>query len=128
MSGELTLKARYRLRLTRKRLLWRAFRKRRELQSVTVRATEISDAPILLFATIRNEMQRLPHFLAHYRRLGVGHFLIVSNYSTDQSDAYLDQQPDVSLWRTQHGYKSARFGMDWLTWLQRKYAAMTNGS
>ena len=122
MSQDLSLRARYRLRLTRKRLLWFAFRKRRQLTNVTLRSAGIASSRILLFATIRNEMLRLPHFLAHYRALGVGHFLIVSNDSTDGSDMYLSQQPDVSLWQTEHGYKAARFGMDWLTWLQRRYA------
>ncbi len=71
---------------------------------------------------MRNEAVRLPHFLAHYRKLGVGHFLIVDNGSTDGTGAYLAAQPDVSVWHTAAGYKAARFGMDWLTWLQMRLA------
>lgn len=114
--------SRYKLRIKRKKLLLRAVRKRRELMAIRVQAGAIRAAPILLFATVRNEMMRLPFFLDHYRRLGVGHFLIVSNDSSDGTDAFLAGQPDVSLWRTDAGYKASRFGMDWLAWLQRRFA------
>ncbi len=123
MASIRSLRDRYRLRLTRKHLLWRAFRKRRALKPVNVRTAAIADAGILLFATMRNEAVRLPHFLEHYRGLGVGHFLIVSNDSTDETDTVLGAQADVSLWRSTAGYRDARFGMDWLTWLHRRYAA-----
>ena len=54
--------------------------------------------------------------------MGVNHFLIVDNDSTDGSLDWLASQPDVSVWHTRHGYKRARFGVDWLNWLQMKYA------
>ena len=67
-------------------------------------------------------MIRLPHWLDHHRALGVDHFLIVDNDSDDGTCAYLVSQPDVSLWTTRNSYKLSRFGMDWLTHLQRLYA------
>ena len=111
----------YRMRLKRRRLLWRSIRSRRQLTQMTERTNLIQSDQVLAFVVLRNEMQRLPFFLAHYRRLGVGHFLIVANDCTDGSAAYLAQQPDVSLWSTNASYKSARFGVDWLTWLQFRY-------
>lgn len=114
--------ARYKLRWRRKRYLWRAFRKRRELSEARDRTEKIAPGDILLFATLRNEMMRLPYFLEHYRRLGVAHFLIVENDSDDGTADYLAGQPDVSLWQTRSSYKASRFGMDWLTWLHRTYA------
>ncbi len=111
----------YRLRLQRKRWLIRAFRKRRELRAVADRSAQIRPGDILLFCTQRNEGVRLPYFLQYYRNLGVNHFLIVDNDSDDQSLAYLAGQSDVSLWHTTASYKRARFGVDWLNWLQRKY-------
>ncbi|MEM9575559.1 MAG: glycosyltransferase family 2 protein [Pseudomonadota bacterium] len=113
--------ARYKLRLRRKRLLWRAFRKRGEIRAVSRKTGSITPTDILLFATIRNEMQRLPHFLSHYRQLGVGHFLIVDNASEDGGDSYIAAQPDVSVWQTSASYKASRFGMDWLTCLLWRY-------
>ena len=109
----------YRLRLQRKRYLLRAFRKRRELKSVVSRVSRIGARDILLFATIRNERVRLPYFLKYYRDLGIGHFLIVDNGSTDGSLDYLKDQPDVSIWHSSQNYKRARFGMDWMNWLLR---------
>ncbi len=71
---------------------------------------------------LRNEITRLPYFLEHYRRLGVAQFLVVDNNSDDGSAEYLATQPDVSLWHTPHSYHASRFGLDWLTWLQLKFA------
>lgn len=116
-----TILARYKLRLRRKRLLWRAFRKRRELQAISRKTGSIKGNDILLFATMRNEAARLPFFLEHYRRLGVAHFLIVDNGSDDGTTALLRDAPDVSLWAAQGSYKASRFGMDWLTCLQWRY-------
>ena len=113
----------YRLRWRRKRLLVRAFRKRRQLRQVTLRMAGLRDQPILLFSTIRNERIRLPYFLDYYRKLGVDHFLIVDNGSTDGTGEYLAQQPDVSLWATEAGYKQSRFGMDWIMHLLRRHGA-----
>ncbi|MBN2907370.1 MAG: glycosyltransferase family 2 protein [Rhodobacteraceae bacterium] len=111
----------YRLRLQRKRWRLRALRKRRELRRVAVRTRQIGRDDVLVFATLRNERLRLPYFLSYYRDLGIGHFLMVDNGSDDGSREYLEAQPDVSLWRTDKSYKRARFGADWLNWLQRRH-------
>ena len=96
----------YKLWIRRKRLLWRALRKRREVVAVSRKTSSIGAEQVLAFATMRNDMQRLPFFLAHYRRLGVGHFLIVDNSSDDGTDAFLAAQPDVSLWSSAASYKA----------------------
>lgn len=111
----------YRLRMRRKRLLIRAFRKRRNLSAISNRTKQIKPADILVFCTARNERVRLPYFLRYYRDLGVNHFLFVDNASDDGSAEYLAAQPDVSVWHTAASYKSARFGMDWINHLLRKY-------
>ena len=112
----------YRLRLQRKRWLMRSARKGRELSRFSDRTALINPCDILLFSTLRNENVRLPYFLSYYRNLGINHFLIVDNDSTDGGREYLAEQPDVSIWTTKDSYKRARFGVDWLNWLQRKYA------
>jgi hypothetical protein len=112
----------YRLRLARKRWRIRAFRKRRELFPVVNRVSTIRPTDILVFSTVRNERIRLPFFLEYYRKQGVDHFMVVDNGSTDGTLEYLARQPDVSLWETNHSYKRARFGVDWLNWLQTRYA------
>ena len=111
----------YKMRLKRRRLLFRALRKRRQLTPVLDRTDLIAEGAILCFSTVRNEIIRLPYFLEYYRKLGVQNFLMVDNDSDDGTPDYLAAQPDVSLWQTAHSYKLSRFGVDWLTWLQIKY-------
>lgn len=112
----------YRLRLQRRRWRVRAFRKRRDLRSMVDRTDQIHSSDLLLFSTLRNEQIRLPYFLKYYRDMGINHFLIVDNGSDDGSLEYLMDQPDVSVWSTKRSYKRSRFGVDWLNWLQMKYA------
>ncbi|WP_424985457.1 glycosyltransferase family 2 protein [Microbulbifer sp. S227A] len=114
--------AAYRLRWRRRGLLWRSFRSRHQLRPVHDRTARITPAAILAISTIRNEIDRLPWFLDHHRKLGVDHFLIVDNASDDGSGEFLAAQPDVSLWSTDHSYRDARFGLDWMTWLQMRHA------
>jgi len=111
----------YRMRWTRRRLLFRALRKRGQLAAVADRTARIRKGDILGFSTVRNEAERLPHFLAHHRALGVAHFIFVDNDSDDGTAELLAAQPDVSLWRTGHSYRLSRFGMDWLTWLMIRH-------
>jgi hypothetical protein len=108
--------------LRRKRWKLRARRKGRELTVVQDRTAQIAPSDILLFCTLRNEDIRLPFFLDYYRKLGVNHFILVDNGSDDGGAAYVADQPDVSLWKTDAHYGKSRYGMDWLTYLQGKYA------
>lgn len=109
----------YRMRWKRRRLILRSLKRRKELSRISVKT--IPDHGVLAFSTMRNEMLRLEYWLKHYRSLGVGHFLIVDNNSTDGTREFLIRQPDVSLWATDHSYKASRFGVDWLTCLQFKF-------
>lgn len=117
-----TLWAAYKLRLNRLALLARSWRKGFQLTALTNRTTAILPNDILCFACVRNEALRLPFWLDHYRRLGVAHFLIVVNDSTDGTAALLADCPDVSVWETSSSYRKTRFGMDWIGALQQKYA------
>jgi len=90
--------------------------------AVADRTAQIRKDDIIVFSTLRNEKLRLPFFLKYYRDMGVGHFVIVDNDSTDGSLDYLADQPDVSVWHTRSKYKRARYGVDWLNWLQMKHA------
>jgi hypothetical protein len=125
MSGAVTpigACAAYRLRWRRRCLLWRSFRSRNQLVTVADRTRGIAPGDVLAVTTLRNEAERLPWFLKHHRRLGVDQFLIVDNGSADGSVEWLADQPDVSLWRTGHSYRAARFGLDWMTWLMMRHA------
>jgi hypothetical protein len=104
-------------------LLARARAAGRALVPGTDRSAAIRPGEVLLFASLRNEAARLPYFLDHYRRLGVGHFLIVDNDSADGTADLLRAAPDVSFWTTGQSYRAARFGMDWVAALMRRHAA-----
>ncbi|MFT4961720.1 MAG: hypothetical protein ACI92Z_002814, partial [Paracoccaceae bacterium] len=110
------------MRLRRRRRVLRSIRKSRELNVVQDYTNTIRPDDILLVTTAWNEQIRLPYFLQYYRDLGVDHFLIVDNDSTDGTLDYLSGQTDVSVWHTRASYKRASFGVDWMNWLQRKYA------
>ena len=111
----------YRLRWRRRNALMRGWRKRRQLNPVQDRTGQIGAKDILLFSTLRNERVRLPYFFQYYRDLGIGHFLMVDNDSTDGTREYLAAQPDVSLWHTTGSYRKSRYGVDWMNWLLNKY-------
>ena len=117
----MSLRQSYQMRLRRKRMKIRAWRKRFELKPVVDRTAKIRPGDILLFSTLRNENIRLPYFLSYYRDMGISHFLMVDNDSDDGGREYLGKQEDVSLWTTKASYKKAGFGVDWLNRLQRKY-------
>ncbi|MEM7240713.1 MAG: glycosyltransferase family 2 protein [Pseudomonadota bacterium] len=68
-------------------------------------------------------MSRLPYWLNFHRALGVRHFLIVDNDSSDGTSNFLADQSDVSLWSTKARYRDARFGLDWSSYLQLKFGA-----
>ena len=108
-----SIQARLTLRLTRRWLQLRAKLKARQLKVSVDRTNAMPSGP-LLFSTIRNEADRLPYFLDYYRKLGIAHFLIIDNGSTDDGPRWLAEQDDVSVWTTTASYKASRFGVDWL--------------
>lgn len=118
MTGKATVS----LWLERQRRHLRAAASGRNLRPVADRTARIGRNDILLVATVRNERTRLPFFLDYYRRLGIGHALIVDNGSDDGSGDWLAAQPDVSLWSTASSYRDAGYGIDWLNHLLHRHA------
>jgi glycosyl transferase family 2/galactosyltransferase len=84
-----------------------------ELISPETRLEAAREAPVAVVACMRNEMFMLPHFLAHYRRLGVESFLIADNYSDDGTLEYLADQPDVALFSVDTDYNLSQYGVAW---------------
>jgi len=73
-----------------------------------------ASSKILMFAVLRNERLRLEAWIDHYRKMGIRHFFIVDNGSTDGSYEFLVKQPDVVIERTQESFQSAHYGVRWL--------------
>nr|WP_273690955.1 glycosyltransferase family 2 protein [Ketogulonicigenium vulgare] len=85
------------------------------------RTAQIAPDAILLVTTVRNERVRLPYFMDYYRKMGVGHFLVIDNGSDDGTVEYLRDQPDLSLFQTNASYARARYGIDWMNDISRRY-------
>lgn len=101
---------------------WRRIRRHgRNLVPININTSAIASSWCIAVCCVRNEMMRIPNFLAHYRKLGVAHFLIIDNDSTDGLSDYLSKQADCSHWRVSSSYKAANFGMDWCNFLLNRY-------
>ena len=86
------------------------------------RSPDLAPDTIVLVACVRNEMIRIAQFLDHYRRIGVDHFAIVDNASTDGTAEWLEQQADVSLYRTSQSFAAAGCGWAWVETLLERHA------
>lgn len=75
---------------------------------------------LALYTCIRDELDRLPWFFDYYRRLGVEHFVVIDNGSTDGSTAYLLSQSGTTVFRTEDSYHGAFSGMVWINHLKSK--------
>jgi hypothetical protein len=86
---------------------------RYQLERRDDRPIEIADGAILACLVLRNEVERVPWFLAEARRLGVDRFLAVDNGSDDGSLELLCEQPDVYVWQTPMSFNDGNFGSAW---------------
>ncbi len=81
----------------------------------------IQEKDIVLFTHIYNEMNRLPFFLEHYRKLGISKFIIIDNNSTDNCQEFLLSQSDVHIFWTNSCHLQSSSGMSWIKSLKDKY-------
>src|SRR3954454_6364922 len=65
----------------------------------------------------------LPHFLRHYRSIGVKRFAIIDNGSTDGGKDYLLTQEDCDVYECPGDYKASRSGMLWKNVVMARYQA-----
>ncbi|PWE27739.1 hypothetical protein C4N9_14990 [Pararhodobacter marinus] len=84
-----------------------------DLVSSQARLDTVNEAEVAAVICLRNEMFILPAFLDHYRKLGVGGFLIADNGSDDGSFEYLAEQPDVALFSVDTEYGKSGYGVAW---------------
>lgn len=92
----------------------------REVKTVRVRAG-LARARVVAVLVAKDEADRVPALLTHYRRLGVEHFLFLDNGSTDDLQELLDEEDDVSVFRAEGSYKRAHFGNDWVNLLIHRH-------
>jgi len=84
-----------------------------ELMTSLHKASALLTEQLFVIAAMRNEMIMLPHFLEHYRDMGVKTFIIADNCSDDGSREFLLEQKDVVLYSVDTEYKHSHYGVAW---------------
>jgi hypothetical protein len=69
----------------------------------------------------RNDIDILPEFLKHYRRLGVSRFIFLDDGSSDGTRELLLSEPDVDVWVSPVRYIDAKRGKLWREALFARY-------
>jgi hypothetical protein len=91
------------------------------LESLTrIHAPDHPNNDVKVVSTVRNEMLILPHFLEHYRKLGIKYFVFIDNDSQDGTREYLMSQPDCGVWWSPDSFSEARNSTSWVNELIRQ--------
>ncbi|NIT57750.1 MAG: hypothetical protein GWN00_16425, partial [Aliifodinibius sp.] len=69
-----------------------------ELLTDTTKVERLLREGIVLVSVVRNEIEILPHFCAHYRAMGVKCFIFVDNCSNDGTREFLLAQDDAFVY------------------------------
>ena len=94
--------------------------KRLEIKRVAVKDS-LKSADVVLIVCAYNEGPRLKFFFEFYRNLGVDHFILLDNDSTDNSVELVRTSNDISIFSARGSYKKSRFGVDWVNYLLSSY-------
>lgn len=95
-------------------------------QLKTIRSSAITHSEGIVLCNVRDEIELLPHFLKHYREMGVKRFAFVDNNSVDQTLPFLLDQSDCDVFQFSGNFRNSRAGMVWknlllLTYLPAKW-------
>ena len=95
------------------------YKKARKRSVQTLKKIDIFSIPnnlkeIRLFAIMRNESLRLPHFLAYYKQLGVDRFFFIDNNSYDNSAKIILEQENTHLFHTSETYVNHWYWIEYL--------------
>jgi glycosyltransferase involved in cell wall biosynthesis len=85
------------------------------------RPTPLASDEIIALTCVRNEVLRLPSFLEHHRKLGIGRFFVVDNGSEDGTTELLLAQPDVHIFATEESYAASSCGTAWINDLASRF-------
>ncbi len=73
--------------------------------------------PILICA-LKNDIDKLPYFMKHYRERGIESFVFLDNMSTDGSLEYILKQKDAVVYKCEHPFTADRK----IAWVNRLIA------
>jgi len=74
----------------------------------TIRSAAIATSEGIVICNVRDEMELLPHFLKHYREIGVKRFAFMDNGSVDQTLPFLLDQNDCDVFQHTGSFKNSR--------------------
>jgi hypothetical protein len=91
-----------------------------------LRKSPVTPTEGIVLCHVRDEAVLLPHFLKHYREIGVKRFAFVDNGSTDGTLPYLLDQSDCDVFQFIGSFRNSRAGTIWknlllLTYLPAKW-------
>jgi Glycosyl transferase family 2 len=92
------------------------------IHRIDSRPIDIGADEIVAVGKLRNEMLRLPDFLRHHRRLGVGRFLAIDDRSDDGTREFLLNQPDVHVFEIHEPFAESRGGARWTSAVLDQFA------
>jgi hypothetical protein len=98
-------------------------RHRRELRLVQDNLRTLRADDVVLVSCLRNELVRMPFFVNYYRNLGVNHFMLIDNGSTDGFRDWIRPFEDCSVWHTEASYLASNFGMQWCNHVLSQYGS-----
>jgi Glycosyl transferase family 2 len=88
-------------------------------QLVVQSSTPLGDDLIVAFLVVRDEVQHAPSLLRHHRDLGIDHFVVIDNGSSDGTTEYFLCQPDTTVIEARGGFKQSACGSAWVEVLLR---------
>ena len=74
-----------------------------DIKKIKTKITDNIEEPILI-CVVKNDLYRIKILLKHYRKLGVRHFAILDNDSSDGTKEYLMEQSDVDVFLCKDQY------------------------
>ncbi|MCK1423154.1 glycosyltransferase family 2 protein [Bradyrhizobium sp. 180] len=92
------------------------------IHRIDTRPLDFGVDEIVAVGKLRNEMLRLPDFLRHHRRLGVGRFLAIDDRSDDGTRAFLLDQPDVHVFEIREPFAESSGGARWTSAVLDQFA------
>src|SRR6185295_17438825 len=86
-----------------------------------IRSSAITSSEGIVLCHVRDEAELLPHFLKHYREIGVKRFAFVDNASADNTLPYLLDQADCDVFQFTGTFREFGLGMIWMNRLLLTY-------
>jgi hypothetical protein len=117
----MSLAEKYRLRMERKKMIFRGRLRVRDLYLINNNLQSIAKSDVLLFTQLTGQQKSIENFLRYYRKIGVSHFLCIVPKDDADAVSFLSSQDDVTLWQPKCETQSDDELTDWLNGLRGRH-------